>query len=223
METIDIRLRCPEKLHDEIHAHKPEYLPLTGFVMLLIEEGLTKFTSRSTLPAYRVGAVGNSTSPSEVCLTSSTGETTDSPTGEPAVSGSKEGCSSLGNSSIPESRCLKQAKKAKKKPEKPEYTPEFETFWTTYLGLPQRASKQSKQLAFAAYLVALDNQPHEALQRAVEAYARTQQEELLLESFTVCAPDCFRWLRDGCYEALLTEGAKVSDGLRRTSDGRVIW
>ena len=219
MELVPLKLRVPEDLHSQFVAYKPGYLPLTAFVLLLAQEGLTKFTTQNKLPAYRVGAVDNSTSPSEVCLTTPAGETTESPTGEPAVSGSKEGCSPLDNSSlIPTSKALKSVKK---KREKPEYTPEFETFWTTYLSLPQRASNQSKKLAFAAYLVALDDQPHEALQRALEAFARIQEEELLVKDFTVCAPDCFRWLRDGCYDALLTEVVKT-DNFRRGSDGGLI-
>ena len=104
METFEIRLRCPETLHDEIHAHKPEYLPLTGFVMLLIEEGLTKFMTRNKLPACRAGAAGATTSTNEVGFTSSI--TTTPPQSSLALSGDEE-ASPLNQGSLVEGEFLK--------------------------------------------------------------------------------------------------------------------
>ena len=87
-----------------------------------------------------------------------------------------------------------------------EYPEAFEAFWRAYQSLPVKAAKQSKPLALAAWEEALVHHPAEDLQRAVEALLGVQERELRAErGFTVAMPDCFRWLRDECYLALLEQ------------------
>ena len=84
------------------------------------------------------------------------------------------------------------------------YPEAFEEFWRAYQSLPVKASKQSKPLALAAWEDACAHHPPEDLSRALQALLELQQRELRSErGFTVAMPDCFRWLRDECYLALL--------------------
>lgn len=86
------------------------------------------------------------------------------------------------------------------------YPDAFEQFWRSYQSLPQKASKQSKPLAHDAWVAAcVDHSPAD-LQRAVERQLEIQRDELNTErAFTVAMPDCFRWLRDECFVALLED------------------
>ena len=84
------------------------------------------------------------------------------------------------------------------------YPPDFEAFWKAYQKLPEKASKQSKPLALDAWETATKANTPEELQRAVDLALEVQQQEMgSARGFTVCLPDCFRWLRDGCYLVLL--------------------
>jgi len=86
------------------------------------------------------------------------------------------------------------------------YPEAFEHFWRSYQSLPTKASKQSKPLAHDAWAAAcVDHSPAD-LQRAVECQLKIQRDELNTErGFTVAMPDCFRWLRDECFVALLED------------------
>jgi hypothetical protein len=84
------------------------------------------------------------------------------------------------------------------------YPADFELFWQAYQSLPSKAGKQSKPLALEAWKAALTHQQPADLQRAVELQLEVQRRELNTQrAFTVTMPDCFRWLRDQCYLALL--------------------
>ena len=103
--------------------------------------------------------------------------------------------------SIPKSINSKSKKEGRKRQEYPEA---FEAFWKGYQRLPEKASKQSKPLAFTAWEEACELHPADELQRAVDRQLEIQQEELRsARGFTVAMPDCFRWLRDECFVALL--------------------
>lgn len=90
------------------------------------------------------------------------------------------------------------------------YPDAFEQFWRSYQSLPTKASKQSKPLAHDAWAAAcLDHTPDD-LQRAVERQLEIQRDELNSErGFTVAMPDCFRWLRDECFVALIENHAPI--------------
>ena len=109
--------------------------------------------------------------------------------------------SSSTSTSIPKSINSKSKKEGRKRQEYPEA---FEVFWKGYQRLPEKASKQSKPLAFTAWEEACELHPADELQRAVDRQLEIQQEELRsARGFTVAMPDCFRWLRDECFVALL--------------------
>jgi hypothetical protein len=107
--------------------------------------------------------------------------------------------------SIPKSINNKSKSKGRKEGRKRQEYPEaFETFWKGYQQLPEKASKQSKPLALVAWEEACELHPADELQRAVDRQLEIQQEELRsARGFTVAMPDCFRWLRDECFVALL--------------------
>lgn len=114
----------------------------------------------------------------------------------PAAEGS--GASS---SSIPKSINKKKNKKEGRK--ETIYPDAFTQFWKAYQQLPEKASKQSKPLALQAWEQATEFTPAADLQRAVEKQLTIQQQEINGRGFTVAMPDCFRWLRDECFHALL--------------------
>ena len=111
--------------------------------------------------------------------------------------------------SIPKSINSKSKKEGRKRQEYPEV---FEVFWKGYQRLPEKASKQSKPLAFTAWEEACELHPADELQRAVDRQLEIQQEELRsARGFTVAMPDCFRWLRDECFVALLEGHAPAQE------------
>ena len=111
--------------------------------------------------------------------------------------------------SIPKSINSKSKKEGRKRQEYPEV---FEVFWKGYQRLPEKASKQSKPLAFKAWEEACELHPADELQRAVDRQLEIQQEELRsARGFTVAMPDCFRWLRDECFVALLEGHAPAQE------------
>ena len=85
-----------------------------------------------------------------------------------------------------------------------DYPREFEEFWGLYQSLPVKAGKQSKPLALKEWQAACDEVRPVDLLRAVQMAMEVQHAELRSpRGFTVAMPDCFRWLRDCCYLALL--------------------
>ena len=113
------------------------------------------------------------------------------------------------STSIPKSINSKSKKEGRKRQEYPEA---FEVFWKGYQRLPEKASKQSKPLAFTAWEEACELHPADELQRAVDRQLEIQQEELRsARGFTVAMPDCFRWLRDECFVALLEGHAPAQE------------
>ena len=190
-----LNFTIPADLLDRIDAAKPNYLDRKGFLCLLLEQQLTQ---GATVRAYRVGAG-----------TSHSGEPSmqDLPTEQvkhewPAQQGLLD--SGFG---VPlEPKKNKPRKGRNKGKTHAVYTPEFEAFWRAYQSLPVKAAKQSKPLALAAWEEALAHHPAQDLQSAVQALLGVQERELRGErGFTVAMPDCFRWLRDECYLALLEQ------------------
>lgn len=88
------------------------------------------------------------------------------------------------------------------------YTEEFNAFWKQYQAIDKKASGQSKPKAAKEYTIALRQAPHSALQDALRAAVNEQSRaERTPGAFATSFPDCFRWLRDGKYEAFLENGA----------------
>jgi hypothetical protein len=109
--------------------------------------------------------------------------------------------SSSNSSSLPKSINNKSKSKGRKREN---YPPEFQAFWKAYQQLPEKASKQSKPLALTAWKEVVEEHGAEQLIRAAELQLAIQHRELQSErAWTVAMPDCFRWLRDECFVALL--------------------
>lgn len=116
---------------------------------------------------------------------------------------------STSNSYIPKSKNISTNKnKGRKQGQTTIYPDDFTTFWKAYQSLPVKASKQSKPLALQAWKETTAATDPSALLSAVQKQIEIQQAELRTErGFTVAMPDCFRWLRDGCFHALLEDNA----------------
>ena len=191
-----LNFTIPADLLDRIDAAKPNFLDRKGFICLLLSEQLTE---GSTVRAYRVGAGTSSlVGPSMQDL-----PTEQVKQGSPAQQGLLD--SSLGETLEPKKNKSNTYTGVKQR-SKPGYTPEFEAFWRAYQSLPVKAAKQAKLLALKAWNEAIAQHSVDDLQRAVEAQLQVQERELRSErGFTVTMPDCFRWLRDQCYLALLEQ------------------
>jgi len=114
-----------------------------------------------------------------------------------------EGRGASTSSSIPKSINSKKSKKEGRK--ETIYPDAFTQFWKAYQRLPEKAAKQSKPLALQAWTEATEFTDPAQLLRAVEKQLVIQQQETNARGFTVAMPDCFRWLRDECFHALLEE------------------
>ena len=97
-----------------------------------------------------------------------------------------------------------QAKGVGKKRNRPNYSPEFQKFWATYQASPNKAN-QTKPLAFEAFKEALVEESAERLIEAAERLVKQQARQISAGEFNAPLKDCFRWLRDGGYEALLED------------------
>ena len=97
-----------------------------------------------------------------------------------------------------------QARGVGKKRNRPDYSPEFQKFWATYQASPNKAN-QTKPLAFEAFKEALVEEPAERLTEAAERLVKQQARQISAGEFNAPLKDCFRWLRDGGYEAMLED------------------
>lgn len=128
------------------------------------------------------------------------------------ASGSEATTSKAVTSSIPLSINKPKSKKEGRNEGKKRapYPDAFELFWRSYQSLPQKASKQSKPLAYDAWVAACVDHAPDDIQRAVERQLEIQRDEMNSErGFTVAMPDCFRWLRDECFVALLEDHTPI--------------
>ncbi len=185
----------PADLLDRIDAAKPDYLDRKGFLCLLLDQSLTRgLTGGSSLPAYCVGAGTSDTAPTSHVESSQGLSAVEGRTDE-SVSAPQEDCPPL------EPKKNKSKNKGRKVLS---YPLEFEEFWGAYQSLPVKAGKQSKPLALKEWQAACDEVRPVDLLRAVQMAMEVQHGELASpRAFTVAMPDCFRWLRDCCYLALL--------------------
>ena len=85
-----------------------------------------------------------------------------------------------------------------------EYSEEFNIFWNKYLKIKKRASSQSKKLAWEQYQK-IEPKMKDGLLGALITAIQEQQKIEKDGGFATTFPDCFRWLRDGKYEAYFPE------------------
>lgn len=187
-----INLTVQPELYDFILEHKPKSLSVARFCSLLVEQQTVGLDSASKLPAYRVGA---GTSPLQGPPMQ------DLPT-EQVKQGSPAqqflglpAQDAFAQSVEPEKKEIKAGKKRKSTA----VTPEFEAFWQAYQSCPRKVPSQSKARAWTEWTKALKQ---ESADRLVEAANKAVLDAITCE-WDYKLPDCFRWLRDGRYSALL--------------------
>ena len=99
--------------------------------------------------------------------------------------------------------------KAVNKKKRSQYPMEFEIFFDRYKKIENRASEQSKKLAYDEYKKVItnitenDNNPHELLVTCLKQAIIEQQQITKKGGFSTTFPNCFRWLKNGSYETYL--------------------
>lgn len=187
-----ITLTLEPELLDLIQNHKPKRQALSAFCADLIELQALGLDSASRLPAYRVGA-GTSPLP-------------EAPMQDLPTEQVKQGLPAQQDFGLLDSDVLSQNAepekkeiKAGKKRKTTEVTPEFEAFWQAYQSCPRKVPSQSKARAWAEWSKALKV---ESADRLLQAAEKAVHDAITCE-WDYKLPDCFRWLRDGRYSALL--------------------
>ena len=176
-----LNFTIPGDLLDRIDAAKPNYLDRKGFLCLLLEQQLD-----------RGGTLGG---PSEAGTPSNTLLEVSSNTSKTIYKAINEAQN--------EAITVPKARSAKARKPKAQGTPEFEAFWRAYQAIKRRASNQSKPRALEAWADVAASVAPEALQGALNRAIAQQARQERDGGFASPFPDCFRWLRDGYYEAFL--------------------
>lgn len=189
-----ITLTLEPELLDLIQRHKPKRQALSAFCADLLEQKTLGLDSPSKLPAYRVGA-GTSPllGPSMQDL-----QTEQVKQGSPA----QQVLGLLAQNAFEENpEPEKKRNKAGRKRKITEVSPEFEAFWGVYQSCPahRRVPSQSKARAWDEWNKALKQESCERLMQAVQKAV----DDAISCDWDYKLPDCFRWLRDGRYAALL--------------------
>jgi hypothetical protein len=187
-----LNFTIPADLLDRIDAAKPDYLDRKGFLCLLLEQQLDK--GRTLGGPSEAGTPSNNYLPSTYL--------------KKEYKAVIEGV----NSSVNEPLDVPEARPAKPRKSKAKGSPEFERFWRQYQAIKRRASSQSKPRALEVWSEVVRRISAEALcqslGRAVTQQARLERDGGFASPF----PDCFRWLRDGYYEAFLDAPMAMAAG-----------
>lgn len=216
-----INLTVQPELYDFIIENKPKSLSLPAFCALLIEEKIGGLDRVATLPASCAGAgtreLGNLAVTAVQAVHSSAGagravkalgEVEEGLGGDFLEPFSKkQDAIKTAENAVTAVNCtlteVPKAKNGRARKSKAEGSPEFERFWRQYQAIKRRASNQSKPRALEIWNTVIGTTTADALcdalTRAVNQQARQEREGGFASPF----PDCFRWLRDGYYEAFL--------------------
>ena len=191
------RLEIDEDLFLRAEQHCPKYLSTTGFINLIIDQGLTGVAKVS---AYHVGA-GNRNGVSQTLPLQFPPalEVTNSEAQQTAVLSQEFETSKkdLGvNSKKPRSKRTKGCD-------------EFETFWKTYTAFEHRANKQEKPKALKAWNEATKHTSHQELMDALAKAHDEISDKVANQTFYSSMPDCHRWLKGECYAVYLEGNTTV--------------
>lgn len=205
-----VELRLDEKLYQQLCQAKPKSLSLPAFCAFLIEEKVGGLDSGPTVRAYCVGAgttglveTSMQDLPTEQ-VKQLEGVSSDLDLGFPLEPKKKsKNIYKAINEQLSAVTEVPAARNGRIRKPKAEGSPEFESFWRQYQAIKRRASNQSKPRALAVWDEVMASKTPDALcdalTRAVAQQARQEREGGFASPF----PDCFRWLRDGYYEAFL--------------------
>ena len=204
-----IELRLDEELYQQLCQAKPRSLSLPAFCAFLIEEKVGRLDRGPRVPAYCVGAgtTDQSETPMQDLPTEQIkqldGVSSDLDLGFPLEPKKNPRIYKAINEQLNAVTEVPAARNGRVRKPKAEGSPEFESFWRQYQAIKRRASNQSKPRALEVWdKVVANTTPSalcDALTRAVAQQARQEREGGFASPF----PDCFRWLRDGYYEAFL--------------------
>ena len=175
-----VELRLEALLHEKLLAAKPTSLSMPAFCSLLIEKTLDS--------ARMLGGPSEAGTPSTSLLV-----TTKSDTYKNIYKAINEPINEI---TTPEPKASKRKPKA-------EGSPDFEAFWKQYQAIKRRASNQSKPKALEQWAKAIKKASPERLQQALTRAVQQQLQQERDGGFGSPFPDCFRWLRDGYFEAFL--------------------
>ena len=185
-----------------LEAHRPEYLSLTAFLHLLIDQSLTggldyprTVSVREPHKAtYALSQVDNS--PPQQLASEASSEATLPTVAAPVDQPAQE---------IEPKKKNKGTNHGKKpRAKRTKGSPDFEAFWAAYQAIDHRANKQAKPQAWEVWKQLIDDDIAPAdLMRALEVASADVQRRLRSGEFASPFPDCFRWLRDECYAVYL--------------------
>jgi hypothetical protein len=185
MSTRQVRL--PAELLDRVNAQLPKHVPLHSFCAILIEEALT----------------GSVAYPRAVLARETINTPLDVP--EPCVAGTVAVQAVETAVPLETSFSTERNSTVLKKRKKTVCTDEFNAFWKLYQSCPLKANTQRKTKAWDEWRKAIKIESPErlteALENAIGAIRRGQN----VDGWAAPLPDCFRWLRDGCYTAALED------------------
>lgn len=216
MKRIELRLN--RELLEQLLAIKPRTLPMTTFCEMLIERGLD--TGITLGGPSKAGTPSSNTSSNSFSDTkSSLNNSSNTYLLNYAVSEQKKEQKEPVNASViadesqpePELELPKPApkvvhvpKRGGRKRQPPAQGPEpFERFWHQYQAITKRAANQSKPRALEVWKEVVQTVDPDALCRALGEAVTEQSRKDREGGFGSPFPDCFRWLRDGYYEAHL--------------------
>ena len=194
------RVEIDDELHDLAQAHCPKYLSVTGFINLIIDQGLTGVGKVS---AYHVGA-GNRNGVSHTLPLQFPPdlEVTSSEAPAPAVQ-------AVSSESLETSKTDTVVISKKKRSAKTKGCDEFETFWKTYTAFEHRANGQTKPKALDAWKTATKDVTPDQL---LDALGKAQDEisdKVANQTFYSSMPDCHRWLKGEQYAVYLEGNTTV--------------
>lgn len=186
------RIEIHESLVPTIEAHCPEYLSLQAFCNQTIHQALTGQLTYAPTVSVR--------------------ETNSSPksTPEHVVAGMAVPAVEM---AVPlETKISKETiDSTVRKKSRTQGSDEFQAFWKLYQSCPLKASNQRKNKAWDEWRKAIKIETPErlteALENAIGAIRRGQN----VDGWAAPLPDCFRWLRDGCYTAALEDNPAQDD------------
>ena len=186
------RIEIHESLVPTIEAHCPKYLSLQAFCNQTIHQALTGSVSYAPTVSVR--------------------ETNHSPVNAPEHVVAGMAVPAVETAVPLETKISKETiDSTVRKKSKTQGSAEFQAFWKLYQSCPLKASNQRKNKAWDEWRKAIKIETPErlteALENAIGAIRRGQN----IDGWAAPLPDCFRWLRDGCYTAALEDNPAQDD------------
>jgi hypothetical protein len=179
------RIEIHDSLMPLLEVHCPEYLSLQAFCNQTIHQALTGQLTYAPTVSVR--------------------ETNHSPVNasEPCVAGLAVPAA---ETAVPlETSFSTESNSTVRKKSRTQGSAEFQAFWKLYQSCPLKASNQRKNKAWDEWRKAIKIESPERLTKALENAIGAIRRGQNVDGWAAPLPDCFRWLRDGCYTAALED------------------